>query len=72
MRNARHDFLARLSVDFFDVTPQHFVAIDHVVQCPLQRCAVEIAFDSERCRDVVRGQIRIDFLQVPETALGKR
>ena len=29
---ARQDFLARLSVDFFYVGPQHFMASDHFVE----------------------------------------
>ena len=48
------------------------MASDHFVQRVLQRCAVEIAFDAKRRRDVICRQIRIDLLQVPQPSLGKR
>src|ERR1043165_4757815 len=61
-----------LLVDGGEVGAQHFVTSDYFTQASPQRGDIQWPSESHRSGNVVRGTLRIELLQKPETLLRKR
>ncbi len=65
------DELVRLAVDLREHRTQGFVPLHHVPKCRPKRLRVDIAFEPERQRHVVRGRRPLQLVQEPQATLSE-